>query len=191
MFPLHLAALSGFSDCCRKLLSSGKWNLHRLILLFLFSQSIHPLFNTISLNCSSKITYRYLQVWIIINPSQKMLGSLILRFDFSLQLWERFYFFPVISSSQWRMGCGVFLEQLLFIEWQSSCLEAKYLHLHASFLRATYNPIISARFVKLFMSYLITILKNHNHSQFEIKQDQQLSISITAKQWSLLNAQNQ
>uniref|UniRef100_A0A671LEK8 Serine/threonine-protein phosphatase 6 regulatory ankyrin repeat subunit A-like n=1 Tax=Sinocyclocheilus anshuiensis TaxID=1608454 RepID=A0A671LEK8_9TELE len=24
MFPLHLAALSGFSDCCRKLLSSGK-----------------------------------------------------------------------------------------------------------------------------------------------------------------------
>lgn len=23
MFPLHLAALSGFSDCCRKLLSSG------------------------------------------------------------------------------------------------------------------------------------------------------------------------
>lgn len=26
MFPLHLAALSGFSDCCRKLLSSGKWS---------------------------------------------------------------------------------------------------------------------------------------------------------------------
>lgn len=24
MFPLHLAALSGFSDCCRKLLSSGE-----------------------------------------------------------------------------------------------------------------------------------------------------------------------
>lgn len=24
MFPLHLAALSGFSDCCRKLLSSGR-----------------------------------------------------------------------------------------------------------------------------------------------------------------------
>lgn len=25
MFPLHLAALSGFSDCCRKLLSSGEY----------------------------------------------------------------------------------------------------------------------------------------------------------------------
>ena len=34
MFPLHLAALSGFSDCCRKLLSSGEWNLHRQIILF-------------------------------------------------------------------------------------------------------------------------------------------------------------
>lgn len=27
MFPLHLAALSGFSDCCRKLLSSGTFTL--------------------------------------------------------------------------------------------------------------------------------------------------------------------
>lgn len=27
MFPLHLAALSGFSDCCRKLLSSGEYYL--------------------------------------------------------------------------------------------------------------------------------------------------------------------
>lgn len=27
MFPLHLAALSGFSDCCRKLLSSGTFML--------------------------------------------------------------------------------------------------------------------------------------------------------------------
>lgn len=26
MFPLHLAALSGFSDCCRKLLSSGEYS---------------------------------------------------------------------------------------------------------------------------------------------------------------------
>lgn len=25
MFPLHLAALNAHSDCCRKLLSSGKW----------------------------------------------------------------------------------------------------------------------------------------------------------------------
>lgn len=26
MFPLHLAVLYGFSDCCRKLLSSGLFN---------------------------------------------------------------------------------------------------------------------------------------------------------------------
>lgn len=43
MFPLHLAALSGFSDCCRKLLSSGESDLpsaqeifHLLKLYFLF-----------------------------------------------------------------------------------------------------------------------------------------------------------
>lgn len=28
MFPLHLAVLFGFSDCCRKLLSSGEWLSH-------------------------------------------------------------------------------------------------------------------------------------------------------------------
>lgn len=36
MFPLHLAALSGFSDCCRKLLSSG--------MLFRITTSVHCLF---------------------------------------------------------------------------------------------------------------------------------------------------
>lgn len=35
MFPLHLAALSGFSDCCRKLLSSGK--LFQNLFTFYFS----------------------------------------------------------------------------------------------------------------------------------------------------------
>lgn len=30
MLPLHLAALSGFSDCCRKLLSSGKSLAHTI-----------------------------------------------------------------------------------------------------------------------------------------------------------------
>lgn len=40
MFPLHLAALSGFSDCCRKLLSSGTYML-TLFLLF-ESPSWHP-----------------------------------------------------------------------------------------------------------------------------------------------------
>lgn len=31
MFPLHLAVLYGFSDCCRKLLSSGLDSFHDLL----------------------------------------------------------------------------------------------------------------------------------------------------------------
>lgn len=40
MYPLHLAALSGFSDCCRKLLSSGTFMLTTF--LPLESPSWHP-----------------------------------------------------------------------------------------------------------------------------------------------------
>lgn len=32
MFPLHLAVLYGFSDCCRKLLSSGSDSFHRCVI---------------------------------------------------------------------------------------------------------------------------------------------------------------
>lgn len=38
MFPLHLAVLYGFSDCCRKLLSSGSDSFHR----FVINTHLHP-----------------------------------------------------------------------------------------------------------------------------------------------------
>lgn len=37
MFPLHLAVLYGFSDCCRKLLSSGLTLFHICATLLLLS----------------------------------------------------------------------------------------------------------------------------------------------------------
>lgn len=38
MFPLHLAVLYGFSDCCRKLLSSGTDSFNQWV----FDLHIHP-----------------------------------------------------------------------------------------------------------------------------------------------------
>lgn len=41
MFPLHLAALSGFSDCCRKLLSSGVSHLLWRFMVFITAVKIY------------------------------------------------------------------------------------------------------------------------------------------------------
>lgn len=108
MFPLHLAALSGFSDCCRKLLSSGKWNHCRLSLFFPPPKALHISIHSLY-PAFPKLLVDMYKCESFIKLLQDVGSFLTLRFSFIFKSGKSFIF-PGFPSVSWGMGYGVFLE---------------------------------------------------------------------------------